>query len=77
MVIVSSEEEALEIARRRAEEKDWSLEEPIEVRMHRAWFSKAPTVFKIETNVGYFGAKAHFTIDAKTGEIKEEGYIDL
>ncbi len=68
---------AIEIARLRAEEKEWSFEEPIEVIEHHGWFSKAATVFDIETNFGYFGAKAHFTIDAKTGEILKEGYIPL
>jgi cell division protein FtsI/penicillin-binding protein 2 len=69
-----TKETAIVIARKRAKEKEWSLEEPLEVVERRGWLSRKPTLFKITTNVGRAGNKAHFTIDAKTGAILNESY---
>jgi len=68
------QEEAIEIARNRAEEKGWAFSEPLSVITRQDW-RKGITRFEIETNAGKLGTKARFTVDAKTGEIISEGYI--
>ena len=65
---------AIEIARKRAEEKSWIFAEPLEVIIRRGWFGGINR-FEIETNAGKRGTKARFVIDAKTGEVIAEGYI--
>jgi hypothetical protein len=65
---------AIEIARKRAEEKGWGFAEPLHIVEHRGW-RKGITRFEIWTNGSNRGTKARFTVDAKTGEIIEEGYI--
>jgi hypothetical protein len=74
---VGNKEAAIEVARKSAEEKEWSFDDRLEVIEHYGWFSRAPTHFVIHSNYGYYGANAHFTIDAKTGKILDEGYIPL
>ena len=65
---------AIEIARKRAEEKGWAFAEPVEVVERRGWRG-GTTRFEIETNAGQLGTKARFVIDAATGGILSEGYI--
>lgn len=48
--------------------------EPLNVVICRGWLG-AVSRFEIETNAGNRGTKAHFVIDAKTGEIVSEGYV--
>jgi uncharacterized membrane protein YkoI len=67
-------DQAIEIARQRAAEKDWAFVEPLDVVIRRGW-SGAVSRIEIETNAGNRGAKARFVIDAKTGEIVSEGYV--
>lgn len=66
--------EAIEIARKRAEEKGWPFVEPLYIIERRGWH-KGTTCFEIWTNGSNRGTKARFTVDAKTGEIISEGYI--
>lgn len=68
------QQQAIEIARKRAEEKGWGFATPLDIIVGRGWRGDI-TVFEIETNAGKRGTKARFTIDAKTGEILSEGYI--
>ena len=65
---------AIAIASLRAEHNGWGFSEPLEVVHRRGWFGQYNR-FEIRTNVGNRGTKAHFLIDAKTGEILSEGYI--
>jgi len=69
------QEQAIEIARKRAMEKGWGFAEPLNVVVRRSWFGGVPMRFEIETNGHNRGTKARFTVDAKTGEIISEGYI--
>ncbi len=66
--------QAVEIARKRAVAKEWAFVEPLNVVIRRSWLGAASR-FEIETNAGHRGTKAHFVIDAKTGEIISEGYV--
>lgn len=66
--------DAIEIARKRAAEKDWAFAEPLEVVIRRGWLGGVIR-FEIETNAGKRGTKARFVIDARTGEILSEGYL--
>lgn len=68
------QDQAIEIARKRAEENEWGFAEPLNVFIRRNWSGTASR-FEIETNAGRRGTKARFTIDAQTGEIISEGYI--
>jgi len=69
-----TQEAAIEIARKRAQEKGWGIAEPLDISVGHGWRGDI-TIFEIETNAGKRGTKALFTIDAKTGEIISEGYI--
>lgn len=66
---------AIDIARKRAEEKGWAFVEPLAVVERRGWFKGAAVRFEIETNAGRLGTKARFVVDAGTGAIVSEGYI--
>jgi uncharacterized membrane protein YkoI len=67
-------EEAIAIARARAEENGWGFAEPAAVVHRRGWFGQSDR-FEIETNAGKLGTKARFVIDADSGEILSQGYI--
>ena len=68
------QDQALEIAHKRAEEKNWVFVWPVNVSIHRSWSGK-PRRFEIMTNADGLGAKAHFVIDAKTGKILYQWYV--
>lgn len=68
-------DQAIEIARKRAEENEWGFIEPLDVVIRRSWLKGAVIRFEIETNAYCCGTKARFVIDAETGEIVSEGYI--
>lgn len=67
-------DQAIEIARRRAEDKGWAFVEPLDVIIRRGWSGTVNRI-EIETNAGNLGTKARFVIDAKTGAIVSEGYV--
>jgi uncharacterized membrane protein YkoI len=67
-------DQAIEIARKRAVEKEWAFAEPLEVVIRRGWLGGVVR-YEIETNAGKRGTKARFVIDAKTGGIISEGYL--
>ncbi len=67
-------DEAIKIARDCASTKGWAFAEPLNVTIRRGWFGGIIR-FEIETNAGKRGTKAHFVIDAKTGDIISKGYI--
>ncbi len=66
---------AIDIARKRTNEKGWRFPEPIAVTTREVWFGGGLLRFEIETNAGKRGTKSRFIIDANTGGIIEEGYI--
>lgn len=66
---------ALNIARRRAEDRGWAFAEPIAVSAHRGCFGRTIVSYSIRSNAGRFGTTARFVIDATTGVILTEGYI--
>jgi uncharacterized membrane protein YkoI len=66
--------QAIEIARKRAAEKGWAFAEPLQVTTRRRWFG-GTSRYEIETTAGKRGTKARFSIDANTGEIISEGYV--
>ena len=67
-------DEAIEIARKRAEHNGWAFVEPLGVLHRRGWTGGAGR-FEIETNAGKLGSKARFVIDAANGDVIEEGYV--
>ena len=77
LLAVGDKATALAIARKRAEEKYWDFNEPIEVTEFNGWFKGEPLSFRIDTSYGYAGASTHIKIDAKTGEIIEERYSPM
>jgi hypothetical protein len=71
---VIDQNEAIEIARKSAQEKGWAFAEPLHIIERRGW-REGITSFEIWTNGSNRGTKARFIIDAKTGAIIFEGYI--
>lgn len=67
-------DEAIAIARKRAEGNAWSFTEPVAI-VYRSDGSDGSGRFEIETNAGCRGTKARFVIDAATGQVISEGYI--
>jgi hypothetical protein len=67
-------EQAIAIARERAEANGWGFADPVDAVFRRGWFGSASR-FQIETNAGRRGTKAIFVIDAASGKILREGYI--
>jgi len=68
-------EQAATIARERAQAQGWGLVEPLAVLPRRAWFGKVRS-YTIESNPLKRGTKARFEIDARTGAILSEGYLE-
>lgn len=68
------QQQAVEIAQKRAIENDWAFAEPLSVVIRKSWGGKVIR-YEIESNSGMRGSKARFVIDAATGEITSEGYI--
>jgi hypothetical protein len=65
---------AIEIARARAEQNGWAFGGRLQIVHRRGWFGQHDR-FEIETNAGMLGTKARFVIDAETGTVLDEGYI--
>ena len=62
---------AVEIARKRAAEKEWPFAEPVEVTVHRRWYGRVDR-YEIWTPGSTPGTKACFVIQASTGAILDE-----
>ena len=70
------QDQAIEIARKRAEEKGWEFNEPVNVFTFRKWVGfGAVSRFEILENAGNPSTKAHFVIDAKTGVVLSEEHV--
>ena len=68
------QQQAISIARDRAQKKNWTFSDPVDVFLRKSWLGK-PKYFEIETNARSLGSKSRFRIDAQTGNILSEGYI--
>jgi hypothetical protein len=68
-------EQAVEIARRRAAEKGWSLAEPAHVEDVRGDFGRTVKAYRVGSNPRLRGGRSRFTIDAESGAILDEGHI--
>ena len=68
-------DEAIEIARASAQTLGWAFTEPLEVLYRPGWFGR-PGRYELETNAGKRGTKARFVIDARSGEILSQGYVN-
>lgn len=68
------EEQAIAIARARAQERGWGFREPAWVTTRVSWRGRV-TRYEVVTDPTMRGTAARFTIDAKSGSILEEGYI--
>jgi len=70
------QDQAIEIARKRAAENNWGFAEPLHVVLYRyKWWSDTPSRFEIWTNALKRGGNSRFVIDAKTGEILSEAFM--
>jgi hypothetical protein len=67
-------QEAIEIARRTAEEEGWAWDEPVDATLRRPWFKKGGR-WEVYSNVLKMGAKARIVIDDETGKVLDKGYI--
>lgn len=67
-------DEAVAVARARADANRWFFSEPVRCELRRGWFG-GESRYEIETNAGRRGTKARFVINAATGVVIEEGYI--
>jgi hypothetical protein len=67
-------EDAVAIARTRAQQQGWGLVEPLAVTQRRGWTGRLLR-YEVVSNPAARGPKARFTIDASTGAILSEGYI--
>ena len=63
-----SEDEAIKIAKKLAEDNSLPWDEPIEVIFRRSWFGK-PLRYEILSSVLTLGPKIKVFIDANTGKI--------
>lgn len=68
-------DEAVAIARGRAEVNGWRWSQPISCELRRGGFGNRGSRYEIWTNAQSRGTKARFTIDAESGAVLQEGYI--
>ncbi|MCD9189608.1 MAG: hypothetical protein LUM44_24605 [Pyrinomonadaceae bacterium] len=69
-----SEEEAVKIAERVAEENDWIFVEPVLATWHSDWFGGGGK-WEIYSNAERLGAKVRVVIESPSGKVLEKGYI--
>ena len=69
-----SPEQAADIAKARANEKGWGLLEPLSIDARKGWNLKLKS-YSVTSDPTKRGTACHFTIDAETGSILDEGYI--
>lgn len=67
-------DQAVAVARARAEANRWFFSEPVRCELRRGWFG-SESRYEIETNAGRRGTKARFVIEVATGKVLEEGYM--
>ncbi len=69
-----TEQEAVDIARRVAEQEGWAWVEPTLADLRRPWFGRGGRWEIFSHRLG-LGAKVRVVIDDQTGEALEKGYI--
>lgn len=70
-----TEQEAIEIARRTAEEEGWAWIEPVDARLIKPWLGKRSRRWKVYSNINTKGPEVRVTIDDETGEVLKKRYI--
>jgi hypothetical protein len=66
--------QAIEIARKCADENGWGWTEPLHVIERRRWFGGLDR-YEIASDPAIRGTKVRIVIDAATGEIRSKGYV--
>lgn len=69
-----TELQAIEIARRTAEEMGWGWLEPVEATLRRPLLRKRPRLWEVTTNVLRKGGNVRMVIDDETGQVIEKHY---
>ena len=69
-----NEKDAVDLARRSAQQLGWAWVEPARATLRRPWFGKGGT-WEVCSNAGRLGAMARIVIDAETGVVLDKGYI--
>jgi hypothetical protein len=70
-----TEEEALALAKRAAEEKGWPFIEPTLVMRRKPWLRKHGGTWEIFTNRFAVGGNVRVVIDDVTGAVLELGFL--
>lgn len=70
-----SEEEAIERARRCAEERGWAWQEPVRVTRSRAFLFFGRVRYEVRTNAEMRGSNARIVVDAEDGAITEAHWL--
>ena len=69
-----SEQDAINIATKLAQELSWGWLEPTHAVLRKAWFGKGGK-WEIHSNYMNRGTKVRVVIDAETGAVLDKGYI--
>jgi len=69
-----SEDEAVRLARKLAEENGWGWLDPPYTTLRRQWFGPGGR-WEIFSNAAGKGPKVRVVLDAQSGQIIEKGYI--
>ncbi len=69
-----SEEEAVRLAKRLAQQEGWAWVDPANAILRRRWFGRGGR-WEIFSNAHALGAKIRVVLDADSGKVLERGYI--
>jgi uncharacterized membrane protein YkoI len=67
-------EQAISIAKKQALAHGWALVEPLLIIERKRWFGGLSR-YEINSDPSMRGSRAHFVIDATSGEIISKGYV--
>jgi hypothetical protein len=69
-----SEEQAIAIARRVAEQEGWAWADPALATLRKNWSGRGGR-WEILSNARALGAKVRVVLDAESGAVLEKGYV--
>jgi hypothetical protein len=69
-----TEQEAINLARKAAEDEGWPWLEPGMATWHPTWFGRG-SKWEVFSFAFGLGSKVRVVVDAQTGEILEKGYV--